>query len=78
MTRLASLTAGRRAKFVVLCVWLVGIAALGPFSGKFEGARQNEPSSFLPGEAESVRVLEAADAFPRGDVTDAIVGAPSR
>ncbi len=73
MTRLASLIAGRRAKFVVLCAWLVGIAALGPFSGKFEGAQQNEPSSFLPGDAESVRVLEAADAFPRGDVTDAIV-----
>ena len=33
----------------MLAVWLLTILALGPFIGKFEGAQQNEPSSFLPG-----------------------------
>jgi RND superfamily putative drug exporter len=73
VSRGADLVAGRRSKFVVLAAWLLTIAALGPFIGKFEGAQQNEPSSFLPGDAESVRVLETSDEFPAGDVTAAIV-----
>jgi len=73
VSRVAGLVAGRRSKFVVLAVWLLTILALGPFIGKFEGAQQNEPSSFLPAEAESVRVLEASKEFPAGDVTAAIV-----
>ena len=73
MTRLVPLIAGRRAKFVVLVAWVAVVAALGPFIGRFESAQENEPSSFLPGGAESVRVLQAAEAFPDGDVTDAIV-----
>jgi RND superfamily putative drug exporter len=73
VTRIAALIAGRRAKFGVLVVWLLLIAGLGPFIGKFEAAQENEPSSFLPGDAESVRVLEASDGFPGGDVIEAIV-----
>jgi RND superfamily putative drug exporter len=73
VNRIAPLIAGRRAKFGVLAAWLVLIVALGPFIGRFEGAQQNEPSSFLPGDAESVRVLDASDRFPGGDVTEATV-----
>jgi putative drug exporter of the RND superfamily len=73
MRALAHFVAGRRAKFAVLALWLLAIVALGPFIGKFEGAQQNEPSTFLPGEAESVKVLEASSEFPSGDVTAAIV-----
>ncbi len=73
MSMLAGIVAGRRSKFAVLALWLLGIVALGPSIGKFEDAQQNEPSSFLPGKAESVQVLEASDAFPSGDTTAAIV-----
>ena len=73
MNRIAPLVAGRRAKFGVLVLWLLVIAALGPFIGKFESVQENEPSSFLPGDAESVRVLQASDQFPGGEYTDAIV-----
>ena len=73
MRRVIPLIAGRRTKFGVLALWILVIAALGPFIGRFESAQQNEPSSFLPGDAESVRVLEAAKELPDGDVTDAIV-----
>src|SRR5215203_4868749 len=73
MSKLALLVSGRRSKFVVLGLWLLLAAALGPFAGKFESAQQNEPSSFLPGEAESVRVLDTAKEFPRGQATPAIV-----
>jgi RND superfamily putative drug exporter len=73
VTRIASLVAGRRTKFGVLASWLILAVALGPFAGKFEGSQQNEPSSFLPGNAQSVRVLDASARFPGGDVEEAIV-----
>ena len=73
MAKLAGIVSGRRSKFVVLGLWVVLVVALGPLAGKFESAQQNEPSSFLPGDAESVRVLDAADGFPSGQATPAIV-----
>jgi RND superfamily putative drug exporter len=69
---LSRLVVGRARRFVVLGAWLLVAAALGPLAGRFESAQQNEPSSFLPGDAESVRVLDAADTFPSGSVTPAI------
>ncbi len=73
MSKLAAVVAGRRAKFLVLLAWIVLAGALAPLAGKFESAQKNEPSSFLPGGAESVRVLEAADGFARGQATPAVV-----
>ena len=75
MSRLARLVvSGRRSKFarprpLARC----SSSRSGPLAGKFESAQQNEPSSFLPGDAESVEVLEAADGFPSGQATPAIV-----
>ena len=73
MSKFAAFVSGRRSAFVVLGLWLVLVVALGPLAGKFESAQQNEPSSFLPGDAESVRVLDAADGFASGQATPAIV-----
>jgi RND superfamily putative drug exporter len=79
LSRLAGIVSGHRSKFVVLGLWLALVVALGPLAGKFESAQQNEPSSFLPGDAESVRVLDASDGFASGQATPAIVvyGAPA-
>ena len=71
--RLARLVAGRRSKFVAIGAWILLVAGLAPFAGKFEGAQKNEPSTFLPGNAESVEVLEAAQTFPSGDATIATI-----
>ncbi|HZD87005.1 MAG TPA: MMPL family transporter, partial [Gaiellaceae bacterium] len=73
MAPLARIVAGRRSKYVVLAAWLGALAALGPLIGRFESVQKNEPASFLPGNAESVAVLEAARAFPSGQAVDAIV-----
>jgi len=73
MSKLAALVSGRRSKFLVLALWLVIVAGLGPLAGKFESAQKNEPSSFLPGDAESVRVLKASDGFASGQSTPAII-----
>ncbi len=73
LARLIVLPAGRRAKFVVLGIWLVVLAAAGPVAGKLESAEKNEPASFLPGKAESVRALDTIKRYERGTQTPAIV-----
>ncbi|HET8968314.1 MAG TPA: MMPL family transporter, partial [Gaiellaceae bacterium] len=61
MTAFARIVSGRRSKFVVLAAWVVTLVALGPLIGQFESKQKNEPSSFLPEAAESVRALELSD-----------------
>ena len=73
MSRFARVVSGRRSKFLVLLGWIVLAAALAPLASKFESAQKNEPSSFLPGDAESVKVLDGSDGFSRGQATPAIV-----
>jgi RND superfamily putative drug exporter len=73
MRTLASVVSGRRSHWVVLALWIVLVAALGPLAGKFESAQKNDQASFLPGSAESVRVLEAEDGFGDGNPTPAAV-----
>ncbi len=73
MSIFSIIVSGRRSKFLVLLAWIVLAAALAPLASKFESAQKNEPSSFLPGDAESVRVLEASDGFAQGQATPAIV-----
>jgi RND superfamily putative drug exporter len=73
MTFLARLVSGRRSKFLVLGAWVLALVATGPLAAEFESKQRNEPSSFLPGSAESVAVLEAADEFPSGKGTAAII-----
>ncbi|HET9732807.1 MAG TPA: MMPL family transporter [Acidimicrobiales bacterium] len=64
---------GRRTKFVVLFLWLVIVAAIGPLSGKLSGAEKNEAQSWLPGSAESTKVLALQTAFQPPDVLPAVV-----
>jgi len=73
LSKLAGIVSGNRSKFLVLALWLLLAAALGPLAGKFEAAQQNKPSSFLPGDAESVRMLDASEGFSSGQATPAIV-----
>ncbi|MGL6279894.1 MAG: MMPL family transporter [Gaiella sp.] len=73
MGTLASVVAGRRAKWLVLLAWIVLVGALAPLGAKFESAQENDPASFLPGDAESVRVLEADEQFADDDPTIATV-----
>src|SRR3954452_19095815 len=65
--------AGRRAKFfVLLAALLVAGGVGGAFAGKFEKAQKNETSSFLPGDTESVKALDAVKRFPGGETAAAV------
>jgi RND superfamily putative drug exporter len=70
-----AIAAGRRAKWVVFLIWLVGIfIALGAnLPGKFTDAEENESTSFLPGDAESTKVLTAAEELQGGELAPAVI-----
>jgi putative drug exporter of the RND superfamily len=74
MSRLFLLPAGRRTKWAVFLVSLVVFLGVGgSFAGKFEGAQKNETASFLPGDTESVKALNAVKQYPGGEVAPAVV-----
>jgi len=75
LSRFLTVVAGRRAKWVVLLVWLAAIFATGAAGllEKFDDAQENESSSFLPGDAESTEALKAAEALQDGELAPLVV-----
>ncbi|WP_431041212.1 MMPL family transporter [Streptomyces sp. P1-3] len=59
----ARLVCGRRTKWLTVVVWLVVILGLSPLSSKLMGAQDNDAESWLPGSAESTRVLDLSKEF---------------
>jgi RND superfamily putative drug exporter len=74
MGRILSIAAGRRAKWVVLAVWLIVLFAsfAAKLPNKFESAQKNESTSFLPASTESTKELKKQKALV-GDETVASV-----
>jgi putative drug exporter of the RND superfamily len=71
-----AIAAGPRAKWVVFLVWLVGIfIAVGPaqLPTKFTDAEDNESSSYLPGDAESTKALDATKSLQGGELASAVI-----
>ena len=71
-----AIAAGRRAKWVVFLIWLVAIfIASGPANlpGKFMDAEDNESTSFLPGDAESTKALQATEELQGGELAPAVI-----
>ncbi|WP_200300535.1 MMPL family transporter [Streptomyces adelaidensis] len=60
---IAHLVCGRRAKWVVLVLWLVLLFLTAPFASKLTDAQDNDAASWLPGSAESTQVLELSEDF---------------
>jgi RND superfamily putative drug exporter len=70
MSALAAFVTGRRTKWVVIALWIVGVFALSPLGAKLGDATRDETASFLPAGAESTRVQELLkDRFPGGETT---------
>jgi RND superfamily putative drug exporter len=65
--------AHRRAKWLVLVVMLVAIGGLGSFGSRLTDVQQNDAAAFLPGDAESTKVIEKAARFADPDVFPAVV-----
>ncbi|MFJ5262740.1 MMPL family transporter [Streptomyces sp. NPDC088387] len=57
------LVCGRRAKWVVLALWVAVLFVAAPFAQKLTDAQDNDAASWLPGSAESTQVLEISEDF---------------
>ncbi|GAA3502184.1 MMPL family transporter [Streptomyces prasinosporus] len=57
------LVCGPRTKWLVLALWLVVLFLMAPFAQKLTDAQDNDAASWLPGSAESTRVLEISRDF---------------
>jgi putative drug exporter of the RND superfamily len=74
MARLAAAVCGRRTKWIVVAFWIAVMALAYPLSAKLSGAQENDAVSWLPGSAESTRVVELQqESFGSGDSLPAIV-----
>src|SRR5215470_11271965 len=64
---------GRRSKWAVLVFWLIIVAVLGPLAGKLSGAEKNDAHSWLPGSAESTKVLDLQSRFQSPNIFTGVV-----
>src|SRR5215212_5782533 len=75
MARLLTLAAGRRAKWIVFGTWwvlIIGSLAAG-LPTKFQDAEKNDSASFLPGDAESTKALDATKRLQSGEQAPIVV-----
>jgi RND superfamily putative drug exporter len=74
VSTLASFVSGRRTKWVVIVLWIVGVIALSPLAAKLGDATRDETASFLPEDAQSTEVQKLLkDRFPGGETTIGLI-----
>ncbi|MFD5918189.1 MMPL family transporter [Kitasatospora sp. NPDC058201] len=71
--RMASLPGGRVGKWVVLALWAVVLVPALMLAGRLGDVEKNDNSAWLPGNAESTKVVERVESFQLGDTLPAIV-----
>jgi RND superfamily putative drug exporter len=75
VTRFLTFPAGRKAKFAILAVCLLALFASGAANlpGKYTDAENNESTSFLPGDAESTKVLAISEELQGGEQAPIVI-----
>jgi len=71
--KLAWVPAGRRSKWAVLIFWLIVAAMAVGTAGKLDDAQKNDAATWLPGGAESTKVIKAVEQFQSQDEVATIV-----
>jgi RND superfamily putative drug exporter len=72
---LFTFAAGRRSKWIVFAIWFLAIIAAfqANLPGKFADAESNEATSYLPGDAESTKALDATESLQKGEIAPAVI-----
>ena len=73
LRNIAEIPAGRWTKWLVVGIWLVLIVLAFPLSSKLTGAEKNDASAWLPGGAESTKVLNVQAHFQSPNVYPGVV-----
>jgi RND superfamily putative drug exporter len=71
--KMASLPSGRVAKWVVLALWVALLVPALLLAGRLGDVEENDNSAWLPGNAESTKVVDRAEKFQPADTLPAIV-----
>ena len=64
---------GRRSKYLVIVFWLAVVLVAVPLAGRLAGAENNDNTSWLPGNAESTKVLDLEASFQSPNLLPAVV-----
>jgi putative drug exporter of the RND superfamily len=70
---LAAIPSGRRAKWLVVLVWIAILAFATPYAMQLGDVETNDGSGFLPSDAESVEVNELLETFENGETIPAVI-----
>ncbi|MGW1994142.1 MMPL family transporter [Embleya sp. NPDC001921] len=70
---MAAWPCGRRSKWVVLIVWVALLVGAFPLAGKLPDVERNEASAWLPGAAESTKVIKLQSRLQDVDTVTAVV-----
>jgi RND superfamily putative drug exporter len=73
LRKLVSLPAGRTAKWVIVAVWIALLVPALMLAGKLGDVEKNDNAAWLPGNAESTRVVERVGKFQSAETMPAIV-----
>ncbi len=71
--RIFGVVAGKRAKWLVLILWLLIGGLISSSANKLESVTKNEQSSYLPGSAESTKVIDLQKQLPSADTVPAVI-----
>jgi putative drug exporter of the RND superfamily len=64
LRKIAEIPAGSWTKWVVVGFWVLMLVILLPLSAKLSGAEKNDTKQWLPGNAESTKVLDVQGTLP--------------
>ena len=73
VSRLAEIPAGSWTKWVVVGFWVVVLVIMLPLSSKLTGAEKNDAKYWLPGNAESTKVLDVQSRFQSPNIYTGVV-----
>src|SRR5215831_14849876 len=73
LRRIAEIPAGSWTKWVVVGFWLVILVLAFPLSSKLNGAEKNDASAWLPGNAESTKVLDVQSRFQSPNIYPGVI-----
>ena len=71
--KLAKIPSSRKGKWIVVVLWVITMAFLSPLAGNLTKVQDNQASSWLPGDAESTRVLEISERFKASNEVPAVI-----
>ena len=73
LKKIAEIPAGSWTKWVVVGFWVVVLVLAFPLSKKLTGAEKNDAKYWLPGAAESTKVLNAQERFQSPNIITGVV-----